>query len=309
MFTDDNLYYHYEQSLLALGDEVGEQISMAVGDRIKAIARNLSEHRKSTHRDLIYKKLIGEGPIATLKYKLGLAKGYSTNLLQRVPDTDRATREAITSIIQEFIVTEQTGLMEGGEYSFTIDNLRELPADVANLKAGVYRYRDHQRLLFVIQVIGVNYGFLIVSLPQKEGLSIVYRMVSYVEIEKEWVDHDYLEFCSLKSIRNGLLTELKKQGYSPPLVITQRQLITLLNTLEPETNKRFRNLVIAFQNYRVKAVYSEDAGYLVTVYHTSQLNYSLTPEENEINWNLLNATKQNQLYELFKQKVKELRAV
>ena len=309
MHTEDNLYYHYEQSLLALGDEVGEQLNATVGNRIKAIAHTLAEHRAAAHRELIYKKLTGEGPVATLKYKLGIAKGYATNLLQRVPEADRATRESITTLLQEFIVAEQTGLIEGGDFRLPMEGLKELPADLATLKAGVYKYQEHQRLLFVIQVIGVNYGFLIISLPQKPGLAIVYRAVSYVEIEKEWLDHDYLEFCSLKSIRNGLLTELKRLGHTPPLTVAYRQLITLLNTLEPETNKRFRNLGVSFQNYRAKAAFIDGGGYAVTVYHTAQLHYSLTPEEQEISWNVLTATKQSQLYNLFGQRIKELKVI
>jgi len=309
MLDDNELYYHYEQSILALGTEVSEHLNPIVGDRITNIATNLAKHRLQRQSELVFKKLTGEGPVATLKYKLGITRGYGMNLLQRVPEAERATRDSILALIQEFLVPEQTGLVEGGDITLPMANLKELPADMANLQTGLYRYQEQQRILFVIQVIGVNYGFLIISLPQIGGLPIILRVVSYVEGEKEWVDHDHLEFCSLKSIRAGLLVEFKKLGHTPPLVVAQKQLLALLNTLEPQSNKRFRNLVISLQNYRVKASYHETLGYAITVYHTTQLNYSLTPEESELPWNSLSATKQSQLYALFLQRVNELKAV
>lgn len=211
--------YHYAFERLAIAAQ--QHIGPSFGQEVLHISSELERISNELRDEETLRKIRGRGPLSELKVKMGVAKQYGPNLLEKVPDQDKAALKDVHALVKEFFHPSVTHLGEGGEFKPALDDLRELPVGVSDLKQGVYRVKSRtwnkgDRLAICVQVVGVNYGFIVVSLPERQGDSVVVRALNYLESEKEWVDHQHYGVVSKGALRTAFVTLMRKLGYKLP---------------------------------------------------------------------------------------------
>tara|TARA_B100000929_G_scaffold259610_1_gene223464 strand:+ start:3075 stop:3989 length:915 start_codon:yes stop_codon:yes gene_type:complete len=263
-----------------------------ISNELRRISNELREEEK-------LRKLKGRGPLSELKVKLGISKQYGPDLLDKVPDQEKATRETVHELVKEFFHPSITHLGEGGEFKPSTENLKELPSEVSDLKPGIYRVVGRgltkDRLAICVQVVGVNYGFVVVSLPSSTSESTVIRALNYVEGEKEWVDHEHYGVVSKGALRTGFVSLMRKLGYKLPDPIQRSEFLVLVKKCLGV--KGVASLTFKLEGYDLTLLNPDDQP------ETFRITKRCGDTLKEYKWTDLPTIKQKQFFELLKKEV------
>lgn len=244
----------------------------------------LNDAVEELKRDETQRKLKGLGPVAELARKLGLSRHPRTNLLEGVPEQHRATPDTVHALLAEFLAQPLTGFPEGGYFYPRQEDLKALPEDPKNLKGGVYT--TFGRLVLCLPCRGHTPSHFLVSLPKDATENTQTRVVTYVEAEKEWVDHDTVQVFSLSSLRSGLVALMLKHGYPEPEPVSRVEVLVEVKQALTELEKDTHELKVD--------------NHCFTLHHNDHGKADLTIHRDgvEVHWDTLTPTKQNQLMEL-----------
>lgn len=286
-----NYHHAFERLVIAAQQHVGPSF----GQEVLHISGELERISNELRDEETLRKIRGRGPLSELKVKMGVAKQYGPNLLEKVPDQDKATLKDVHALVKEFFHPTVTHLGEGGEFKPSLDDLRELPVEVSDLKQGVYRVKSRtwnrgDRLAICVQVVGVNYGFIVISLPERQGDSVVVRALNYLESEKEWVDHQHYGVVSKGALRTAFVTLMRKLGYKLPDPIQRVEF--LVQVKRYMAKKEVVRDSLRFEGYEITLYKDEKDKEQFRI--TKRLGDSVT----EYKWMDLPTVKQKQFFEL-----------
>lgn len=231
----------YRDTLDQFAIAAHRHIGGSYGDELDGILSNLQHVEADIETSDTYNKIIGRGPTSTLKVKLGLTRNYGRNLLKRIPDEHKASIDNVLGLLTEFIHRSDTHLGAGGELTLKVEDSRELPERMSDVKEGLYYVRSDNKVrpVLVLQCIGANYGFVIVSLPRHPQETVNVQALNYVEEEGEWVNHNHFGVFSRSSLRTGFLGLLKKLDYILPLGISQEEMFKTVRASGGTDNVEF----------------------------------------------------------------------
>lgn len=297
---------HYRIAFDKLAEETTHAIGPLFGERVRWISNQLNEIEAELRQEENERKLKGKGPLAELKFKLGIINVPTTNLLTKVPEADRASHDTALGLVKEFFNATQTGLGEGGSLSFDIETLPELPASIDKLSKGVYHNKTPtgKRLTVCLEVPGLNFCHVLITFPADklhDRLSI--KVNTYVEVEKEWVTHDFFEIMSRKALRAAMLDFAKRMGGVVSFV-PRSEMIALGDEHLPkeDTGEGGYSAQVIFQGYRTRLWRVKDTGEVLL--DIARQNGNMMTGFENLEWDDLTATKQQQLFDQLSDKLK-----
>lgn len=283
LYESQTLLYHHvalrETAELLAQATPDSDLAERLIDNIDALDDAMSELKHTEAQ----RKLKGRGPVAELARKLGLSRHPRTNLLEGVPEQHQATPKTVHALLAEFLAQPLTRYAEGGYFYPRQENLKELPEDPKNLKGGVYT--TFGRLVLCLSCRGHAPSHFLVSLPKDTTETVQTRVVTYVDAEKEWVDHDTTQVLSLSSLRAGLVELMRKHGYPEPEPVSCVQVLVEVKQVLTELEQTTHELTVDNHHF--------------TLHHNEQGKADLVIKKGGVGvrWDALTPTKQNQLVE------------
>ena len=318
MYFERELLERYQHAFALLAEDATAHIGPSFGEKVRAISNMLDSSYKELQEEERRAILSGRGEVATMKKRLGLAKGYGKNLLTLVPEENRLTQRDVYRLIEEFINISQSGLKRGGVYRLSYKTNTFLPDDPDKVKGGIFR---------VPGSMGKEYPCLSIQMVEKGVLSYLFiilknetfdpvqlKLLTYVEDEQAWVAHDHFEILSRKTARMAMIGTIKRYGAEVIMPVPLSKVHALIKeSLDPMEVQRHRNLHVEFQGYRVSINWiHKDVDvprYQVRVtdlFVHDGVTGSQTPKD--VLWDSLNTAKQFQLFKEVEKKVEEVTA-
>lgn len=318
MNIEREMLNRYRMSLHTLATNTETTVGPTYAGHIKEMANQLDREWDALMEQERQQMLIGRGELATLKYRLGLSKGYGKNLLELVPKEDQLSSACVYRLIEEFLNIGQTGLKRGGVYKLAWKTNEKLPNDPEKLRGGIYRVpgamgREYPCLTIQLIEKGVV-SFLFIILKNEAFDPIQLKMVTYVDAEQSWVGHEFFGVVSRKTARTGMISTIKKFGAEVVMPVPLSKVHTLIKEeLKPRQEQSHRHFTLEFQGYRVMVNWIVEGvdtpRYQVTIqdiFHHNGMTGAVEPKS--ILWDSLNTAKQFQLFKEVEKKVEELTA-
>lgn len=202
----------------------------ATASQVDSILLGLSNRITSTLYQEKVDLLSGNGPMRTLKVKLGISCLGSKDLLEHVPAERRLNESKLRSFINEHLSTQFTFHQEGGLFNPSVEGLQPPPPLIPgeSVEQGFYRQRSgHQSagLVMNTMVIGVNdvtsHNYVYLDFkngaPRLDGdEGLYYQVYTWLPDEELWLCHQRLEVINEIVFKQSFFNILAQAGYAPP---------------------------------------------------------------------------------------------
>lgn len=268
-------------------------------NELHCVGENVKGQLGDIFREERHKKLRGEGPLVSMRKRLGMLKHTPINHFDLVKEDDKAETYHLYHLIEVTFPTEVTWFGRGGHGpTLKTDDYPELPTNPDDWNGGIYAGPRMSPVLVVPVALEKTLSYVVYKFQRDAWGSDDITIMTFVEAEKEWVDHDFIEVLSLRTLRKSFRhTVFNATGYLPPGGITY-------NNLDKVIKKHHRNLApvthVRLKGFDLKIVTDESDSTLRMV----EITDSLYRRDN-LQWDDLDPTYQVALMDKLETIVKE----
>lgn len=274
--------------LIDFDNEV-QVIKESVADQVRDI---ISQERSD--------KLCGQGPTASIRRRIGLQRSEPTNHFALVEEDDRLDDYVFRQLIEVTFPTQVTHFARGGSAPVIDNDHPDLPENPDDWRGGLYKGPRGAPMLVIPVSVGITISYLLYVFKRDAWESDTIVVVTYVDVEREWVYHEFLDVLSKKVVQKSFRHEVfNATGYLPPGGITYRTLDDFVVAhhalLAPVTHVRDQGLEL-----RLITDLKNPTSRWIAVFDNAR-----TREDGEASWSELDPVYQNRLFDKLKELVKQ----
>lgn len=270
-----SMNFSYEKAMLEVYKEAFNMI--ANGDRdVKDNAKDAFNFIQ--HQEMLLKEKETMSRLEGTHYYTNLLGVKTVNLLERYLESERSSFDQVEALVKEFIPKELSHLEEGGTSKINLENRPYLKEKLEEVESGTYRIPDTNKNAICIRVPGINFGLIVFILPENPQDKVKMIAITYLESEKDWITHQHFSVYNRKAVRVAMVDFITRQGNSLSNFISKD---SLLKTIK---EKGIVDEVLKEEIYTLKI--KRDEGIKIFLFKHSE----------EVSWDKLNTTKQNQFY-------------
>ncbi len=262
---DREAHIDIEIAFSYLGNALSTALSPTVASEIFGIATQLTKIRQDREKILAADKLQGRGPVSDMRDKLLLDPHPGTTM--HLPDDykdEHRYRSIITDLIKEFFSSGQSGYNTGGLFNVNFETetqvFKDAPYDLP-LQRRCALYQTIQSGFYTTPTGGelvlhfpVDYSLHILRIRLDPGRlestngneKFIMEMLSWVDVEKEWVVHDWFSAIPSKDyLKSRFKTALRDHGFQIPTKISLIELdATLMDIIVEKTPNCFDLFIV-----------------------------------------------------------------